>query len=114
MPLVVKLNSRLPVIAVMVMIATMRTITDRGSSTTLEVRLDGGSVSRGATMAKTTPAPIDSRPGSANASRQPKYLTRNPVTRAAIAMPRLPASPLKPMVMPGFLAPWTSIGMPTG
>ena len=53
-------------------------------------------------------------PGTRKAARHPAYLTRNPVSAAATAMPRLPASPLTPIVNPGFFECCTSIGMPTG
>ncbi|MND03751.1 hypothetical protein D3C83_237250 [compost metagenome] len=54
------------------------------------------------------------RPGITKAARQPIHFTRKPVTIAATAMPRLPASPLMPITAPGLGAFCTSIGMPTG
>jgi hypothetical protein len=65
-------------------------------------------------MAKTMPQPIATRPGTTNAARQPIHFTSRPVTRAATAMPRLPARPLTPITAPKFLTFCTSIGMPTG
>ena len=88
-----------------------------GDSTTLALpplRLDGASVSFGQVIAKTIPHAIARMPGTAKAARQPIHLTRKPVTSAATAMPRLPASPLSPITAPGLGAFWTSIGMPTG
>jgi len=102
------------VIAVIVITATIRAIVARGSATTLVVRLAGGSLSRGAMRANSTPVSRQSTPGIANAALHPRYLTRKPVSSAATAMPRLPARPLIPIVVPGRAAPCTSIGMPTG
>ena len=80
----------------------------------LFLRLAGDSVSRGVTRMKTKPQMKDSSAGSKKAARQPTYLTISPVRIAATAMPMLPASPLMPIVRPGFGACCSSIGIPTG
>ncbi len=77
-------------------------------------RRAGASPSTGATTAKARPQAKAMNAGATNAARQPAYLTRKPVMTAASATPRLPASPLNPIVRPGRFDPRTSIGMPTG
>ncbi len=114
LPLVVVLKTMALVMAVAIMTAMTRSIWARGSVAALVVRLAGGSLSCGATMANATPAAMEKRPGTTKAMRQPKYFTSRPVTTADSAMPRLPIRPLKPMVRPGFFECCTSMGMPTG
>ncbi|CPJ69477.1 Uncharacterised protein [Bordetella pertussis] len=115
LPLVVKLNSRLPVTAAAVMTANARA-SWRGSSSTLVrlLRRAGGSSSAGHTRMNSRPHAIDSSPGTAKAARHPSHWTSTPVTSAARATPRLPASPLTPMTAPGLVACCTIMGMPTG
>ncbi len=115
LPLVVRLNSRLAVVAAVVITANTRASIAAGSSIAdFLLREAGGSDSCGARRANNTPQTIEASPGTTKAARQPIHLTRKPVTMAATAMPRLPASPLTPIVAPGFSACCTSIGMPTG
>ena len=91
-----------------------RTITPGGRSTCFRARFAGATASRGTSSANSTPHTIAIAAGTAKAARQPMSLTRKPVRSAAKAMPRLPASPFTPMVKPGFVAPCTIIGIPTG
>ena len=114
MPLVVKLKMKLLEMAASVITVSTRSISARGSSTCLRGRLAGAISSRGTTSRKRMPQRMASTPGTAKAARQPACLTRKPVRIAAMAMPRLPKSPLRPMVKPGFFDCCTSIGMPTG
>ena len=59
---------------------------------------------RAARAARKAPAQASAMAaGTTKAARQPAYLTRKPVSTAAKAMPRLPASPFSPMVKPGFV-----------
>ena len=115
LPLVVKLNSRLDAIAAMVMTAKMRASgarVVRGRGARALRRRRQFDAARRARTAK--PQAIESSAGTANAARQPAYLTSRPVVTAASATPRLPASPLTPIARPGRGVPRTSIGMPTG
>ena len=114
MPLVVKLKIRLPEMAASVITAKARTITPGGRSSAFFGRLAGGASSRGTRSAKSAEQVSAMSAGAAKAARQPKCFTRYPVRMAAMAMPRLPASPLTPMVKPGFFALCTIMGMPTG
>ena len=115
LPLVVMLNDRLLAVAATVITVKARASCAAGNSTlALRERDAGGSVSRGARRQNKKPQPMHANPGTTNAQRQPSHSTSNAVTSAAAAMPRLPASPLMPMVAPGRLACCTSIGMPTG
>ncbi len=115
LPLVVMLNDRLLAVAATVITANARASCAAGNDTlALRERDAGGSVSRGARRQNTMPQPMHTSPGTTKAQRQPNHWTRNAVTSAAAAMPRLPASPLMPIVAPGRLACCTSIGMPTG
>ena len=114
LPFVVKLKMRLLEMAASVITRSMRAITARGRSTDFFGRLAGAISSFGTSVRKRTPHRMASAPGTAKAARQPAYFTRKPVRIAATAMPRLPNSPLTPIVNPGFFACCTSIGMPTG
>ncbi len=93
LPLVVKLNSRLPHVDVSVRISTTRASSPRGRSDWRGARFEGGDASRGTAYANRTPNASDASPGTTNAIRHPKYLTVRPVTTAAAAMPRLPTRP---------------------
>ena len=104
----------LPVVALANMTTKVRMARLRGRCTALPVLRAGAAVSGGATRAKSRPAPMEISPGTTKAARQPKYFTRKPVDTAANAMPRLPASPLMPMVRPGRGDCCSSMGMPTG
>ena len=97
-----------------VMTTNARRITEAGRSTDFFGRFAGAMSSRGTSTAKSAPHASAIPPGTMKAMRQPAYLTRKPVKRAAKAMPRLPARPLTPMVKPGFFAFCTIMGMPTG
>ena len=116
MPFVVKLKSRLPVTAAAVITVNARTSIagDRDTLALPPLRFDGASVSFGQDDREHDAARDRTSPGTTNAARQPSHFTRNPVTSAATAMPRLPASPLTPITAPGLWTFWTSIGMPTG
>ena len=67
-------------------------------------RFAGGASSRGATRANSAAQASEMGAGTAKAARQPAYFTRKPVRMAAPAMPRFPASPLRPIVKPGLRA----------
>ncbi len=109
-----KLKIRLLETAARDMTITTRAMTDGGRSTDFFGRLAGAISSRGTSTRNSTPHTIASVPGTAKAARQPACCTRKPVRIAATAIPRLPASPLTPIVKPGLRAFCTSIGMPTG
>jgi len=114
LPLVVKLKTSPLQVDVSVSTSTTRAIVAAGRSTILGARFDGGAVSFGATSANAMPQATDTRPGTTNAARQPRYLTSKPVDSAANAMPRLPARPLTPITRPGRSVLCTSIGIATG
>ncbi len=113
-PLVVKLKIMLLDTAASDITTKIRAISAGGSSTWRRGFLAGAISSRGTTSAKITPHAMARREGTAKAKRQPACWTRKPVRIAANAMPRLPASPLSPMVKPGRVEFCTIIGMPTG
>jgi hypothetical protein len=100
--------------AASVITESTRASTERGSCTILGGRRAGGCSSRGTTSAKSPAQARATRLGTTNAARHPACFTRKPVKMAANAMPRLPKSPLSPMVKPGLRTFCTSIGMPTG
>ena len=78
------------------------------------LRRAGASASSGQTRMKIRPQTMASAPGTAKAARQPSVWTSTPVTSAATATPRLPASPFTPITAPGLGACCTIIGIPTG
>ena len=104
LPLVVMLNNTLVVVAVATMTAKVRHATCLGNWTELDFFLAGAFDSWGAAQANTNPQAIETKPGTMKATRHPCHATKNPVERAAKAMPKLPASPLMPMVKPGRTA----------
>ncbi len=60
------------------------------------------------------PVPIDTRPGTTNAVRQPNRSISVPATIPAEATPTLPKMPLTPSALPRVAAVRTSQGSPTG
>ena len=114
LPLVVKLNSTLVVMAEPIMTSKVRMARFFGKCTEVLFFLAGAEVSCGACRQNSQAHTRDSKLGITKAMRQPKYCTQKPVESAARAMPMLPAKPLMPIVRPGVVERCTRNGMPTG
>ena len=110
----VKLNNKLPVVALATMTTKVRMAKFLGKCTWVAALRAGAACSGGAQRANQKPQAMDTTPGTTKAMRQPKYLTSKPVDKAAKAMPKLPDNPLMPMVRPGVGEFCTNSGMPTG